>query len=434
MIVYSKRYEEVSLYNFDKPDFNEKTAHFTQLVWKGSTKLGMGFSIGQIEDYNSFYCVAHYSPSGNVIGRFKKNVYRIGSASKVNDEKVLNVGDGKSEKEIKLSNACLDEFRKASLDKHNELRKKHNALSLLHDNKIDITAQKYANVLANTNNFVHSENRGNIGENLYAKFSTDDMTLEDCKSFGNECVEGWYSEITMYDYEKPGFDLKTGHFTQLIWSGSKKLGMGFSMGKLNDYNAFYCVAHYSPSGNVFGRFKQNVNKIIRSSETNGQNETKTSTTISLPQEETEGEDDENEIEESSTTKEASTKRQNKIEVTTRSIKVNEVKTEASTLPQEDYGVEYDVTSTLNKETTRSLETTKVTTAKNQSDTKLTTDVANQANQDFEIAEISECLIKLNRFFFQKFSQILLTSFNETSQNVDTKRFKKIIDFFSQKFV
>ena len=45
--------------------------HFTQVVWKGSTQLGMAtaVSVGK-----TFYTVARYSPVGNTIGEFTANV------------------------------------------------------------------------------------------------------------------------------------------------------------------------------------------------------------------------------------------------------------------------------------------------------------------------------------------------------------------------
>ena len=83
---------------------------------------------------------------------------------------------------LKPSEDCLNEFRKVSLDLHNEYRKKHNASSLIHDLTIEQTAQQYANNLSVTNNFVHSENLENIGENLFAKYSTELFTEELCTS------------------------------------------------------------------------------------------------------------------------------------------------------------------------------------------------------------------------------------------------------------
>lgn len=65
-------YEEIKLYDFNKPGFSESTGHATCLLWKSSTKFGVGFAMNsskQIVDV-----VFNTSPPGNVLGRFKENV------------------------------------------------------------------------------------------------------------------------------------------------------------------------------------------------------------------------------------------------------------------------------------------------------------------------------------------------------------------------
>lgn len=66
----------------------------------------------------------------------------------------------------------------------------------------------------------------------------------------------WYDKVKDYDYNKPGFSYKTGHFTQVVWKNSKKFGFGFA--KVNGYTV--SVGLYSPHGNYEGQFKENVLK------------------------------------------------------------------------------------------------------------------------------------------------------------------------------
>ena len=60
-------YEEVSKYDYNKPGLSANTAHFTQVVWKDTEKIGCGVAGGK-------YVVCRYYPSGNYKGRFENNV------------------------------------------------------------------------------------------------------------------------------------------------------------------------------------------------------------------------------------------------------------------------------------------------------------------------------------------------------------------------
>ena len=68
------RYKEVCKYNFNSPGYSSGTGHFTQVVWKGSTTLGMGKATDS--SGRCTYVVARYRPAGNVNTalHFKNNV------------------------------------------------------------------------------------------------------------------------------------------------------------------------------------------------------------------------------------------------------------------------------------------------------------------------------------------------------------------------
>ena len=74
------RYDEVCYYEFDSADITSGTGHFTQLVWKGSTELGIGKYTGtktiQGNEWTCTYIVARYKPAGNVKSHFSNNVVK----------------------------------------------------------------------------------------------------------------------------------------------------------------------------------------------------------------------------------------------------------------------------------------------------------------------------------------------------------------------
>lgn len=62
-------------------------------------------------------------------------------------------------------------------------------------------------------------------------------------------VSMWYDEINDPGYNYEG-DFGAGHFTQLVWKGSTKMGAGF--------NGRYVVANYQTPGNYQDQYPDNV--------------------------------------------------------------------------------------------------------------------------------------------------------------------------------
>ena len=91
------------------------------------------------------------------------------------------------------------------------------------------------------------------GENIFT-YLTSGSNL---KITGVDAVGEWYDEIKDYDFRicdtKNGRPI--GHFTQLVWKGSTKVGMGVAK---NSENNVYVVANYNFTGNIDGYFKANV--------------------------------------------------------------------------------------------------------------------------------------------------------------------------------
>ncbi|XP_078352256.1 mucin-like protein, partial [Oculina patagonica] len=74
--VVTEWYNEISNYNFDTGTAINSSLpwlHFTQIVWRSSTELGVGVASGG----GHHYVVARYKPRGNVDGTFDRNVPRL---------------------------------------------------------------------------------------------------------------------------------------------------------------------------------------------------------------------------------------------------------------------------------------------------------------------------------------------------------------------
>jgi uncharacterized protein YkwD len=107
------------------------------------------------------------------------------------------------------------------------------------------TAQAWANELARSGcKLRHSSTP--LGENLAAG-TTGTIPPE-------RAVELWYDESKGYDYSKTKFTMGAGHFTQVVWKGSRHVGCGTAT--CNDKQIWVC--NYDPAGNIQGEFAANV--------------------------------------------------------------------------------------------------------------------------------------------------------------------------------
>ena len=118
------------------------------------------------------------------------------------------------------------DFQKSALDAHNNYRAKHHVGKLVLNQELCDIAQKYAEELARTGNFAHSGNSfhdDNMGENLFACYGM--------KITGKMMTDDWYNEVNQYNFNNPGYISGTGHFTQIVWKGSKQVGFGYAQAR-----------------------------------------------------------------------------------------------------------------------------------------------------------------------------------------------------------
>jgi uncharacterized protein YkwD len=131
------------------------------------------------------------------------------------------------------------------LGAHNRLRAKHCAEPLVWSDTVARAAKSWADHLAAHGcTLQHSETQ--YGENISGGTAST-QTPE-------RVVDLWYGETVAYDFGAGGFSMRTGHFTQVVWRGSR--GLGCAAASCGDLRVWVC--NYDPPGNMQGDFQRNV--------------------------------------------------------------------------------------------------------------------------------------------------------------------------------
>ena len=156
-----------------------------------------------------------------------------------------------------LADFDFDSFYTELVNQHNLLRKKHKADSLTKLAAIAELAQETADKCKAVNGLQHSGNSYNgqwMGQNLFV--------MGGAVPTGTEVADSWYEEIKDYDFDTGKSitpNAMIGHFTQLVWKGSKQIGCAVAIGPWKSYNPIYYVCcNYFPGGNVIGYYNTNV--------------------------------------------------------------------------------------------------------------------------------------------------------------------------------
>ncbi|XP_040077218.1 Golgi-associated plant pathogenesis-related protein 1-like [Ixodes scapularis] len=141
-------------------------------------------------------------------------------------------------------------FREECLKIHNNYRNRHQSPPMVLDEKINLWAQDWAEDNADRDIMEHRSNNP-YGENLYM-FGPSPAPQGPNPQ---DVVSAWYDEIEYYDFNYGGFSGATGHFTQVVWKNSTKLGCGWARSYSDN---IYVVCNYDPPGNYMGKFQENV--------------------------------------------------------------------------------------------------------------------------------------------------------------------------------
>lgn len=147
-----------------------------------------------------------------------------------------------------VGEAVQGDFATAMLDTHNAERKRFGVAPLVWDAKLATAAAAWADHLARTDTFDHADTPDDQGENLW---------MGSRKSFTYaEMVADWISEKSMYRRGRfpavsttPNWQ-DVGHYTQLVWYNTKRLGCAVASNAANDF----LVCRYGPPGNWVGEF------------------------------------------------------------------------------------------------------------------------------------------------------------------------------------
>jgi Cysteine-rich secretory protein family len=140
---------------------------------------------------------------------------------------------------VPLTNAG---FEADCLHSHNQFRALLGKRPLVWSLSAQNLAKKWANRLARTQTFEHSNTDG-FGENLYQS-----------QGLSKSChvaVRAWFDEYSLYPSGTPigqGNYLGYGHYTQLIWDETTAMGCAQASGAWD-----VTVCEYTPAGNTNGR-------------------------------------------------------------------------------------------------------------------------------------------------------------------------------------
>jgi uncharacterized protein YkwD len=126
------------------------------------------------------------------------------------------------------------------LTAHNAIRAPLKLRPLTWSDKLAERARDWAETLLARDKFVHRPN-SEYGENLF--------TMTGGGASVEQVVQAWASESRDYDYRSNQCRKKCGHYTQIVWRQTRKVGCAVAR---NPHREVW-VCNYEPPGNYVGQ-------------------------------------------------------------------------------------------------------------------------------------------------------------------------------------
>ncbi|KAM3716975.1 Golgi-associated plant pathogenesis-related protein [Dirofilaria immitis] len=144
-------------------------------------------------------------------------------------------------------------FQRECLDAHNAVRARYGCQPLIWSQELCDLAHSWAVKLAERGRILFPELQG-VGENIRLTIVDEQTHLPS----GAEITEIWSREAEDFDFERPRWNPKTQHFTQIVWKETTEMGIARQWNTRT--NCVATVAMYRPSGNsnAPGEFQINV--------------------------------------------------------------------------------------------------------------------------------------------------------------------------------
>jgi uncharacterized protein YkwD len=141
----------------------------------------------------------------------------------------------------------INDIRRAVLDEHNKERRRLGLVDLTLDEGLNQQSQSWAEHMASKSVFKHSKTPG-MGESIAMRSPYEANPID--------LYNQWYREKDNFtndvwgkcQVDKSGCEV--GHYSQIVWSKTTKLGVGYACNQKN--KSTYLVCNYTPSGNWIG--------------------------------------------------------------------------------------------------------------------------------------------------------------------------------------
>ena len=124
------------------------------------------------------------------------------------------------------------------------------------DNELAAVAQRWAEQCL----FAHDQSRDverfPVGQNLYETTRPKDSALTAMIREAVMGLTGWYSEVMSFNpagIDRYQFSPTTGHYTQLVWAKTNRIGCGHISYDMSGSVKKLLVCNYGPSGNFVGQ-------------------------------------------------------------------------------------------------------------------------------------------------------------------------------------